>query len=405
MKKFWALLFFIASFISIDGFENKISENRLNQNWTEKELDDFIHSMTLQDKIGQVFISLIYGDALDEKAQKFIDKTHVGNFLYFAWSNKLQSFSQVKKLSSEIKSCVLEKTGILPIIAIDQEGGKVSRLGINFNSLSDGFTVFPGNREVAKKAPSYAYDMGRTIGQEMKKAGLNLDFAPVVDVCPDENYFLSPRSYGKDPKTVALYAKEMIKGLHEGGVLSTIKHFPGHGDAKINSHFGLAKVDKPLAEALKTDLLPFILLKDETDCIMTGHIVFSCLDQTCASLSNKVLTDFLRNEINFKGVIISDSLAMRGVTPNQATFDEAVESLSKTAIKVFLAGCDCMIVSKLEWADFKTTQDQDYEIIERVLKSFRSEVEEGGISLNRLDESVRRILKLKLKVLKIQSDL
>lgn len=384
--------FFNSSFAEVKKI--KISSN--------EEIENSIASMSLKDKVGQVFISLIYGEKIEKEAKEFLEKTHVGNVLYFSWSNKLSSFSQVKNLSSEIKSHILAITGILPIIAVDQEGGKVSRLKQSFNSL-ESFSVFPSNREVAQKEPSFAYQIGKTMGKEMKMAGLNLNFAPVVDICLDGNSFLAPRSYGKDPKAVLIYGKEMIKGLHDGGVLSTIKHFPGYGAAGVNPHLALPVVDKSLDDAMKTDLLPFMLLKDETDCIMTAHIIFKALDDVPATLSHKILTDLLRNKLKFTGVVISDSLAMRGVALEQKNFDEAVTSVSKSAVKAFLAGCDLLIISKLEWADFQTSQEEDYAMIEKVLDNFKMAVEKGEIPIKKLNESLERILKLKAKILKLQS--
>jgi beta-N-acetylhexosaminidase len=399
--KFLFSMVFICFFSFVSNFcICDVKKMELKASFSDSEIETFINTMSLEDKVGQLFISLIYGEEMNEKAKTFIEKTHIGNFLYFRWANDLSSFSSVKKLSNAIKEEVLKTVGIIPLIATDQEGGRVSWLSSG-DRKNDGFSSFPCSRDVAKKGLIYAYEMGKTIGREMKMAGLNLNFAPVVDVCPLDSYFLAPRTFGKDPETVIAYAKEMIKGLHEGGVFATLKHFPGYGSAKVNPHLSLAIVDKPLKEMMQCDLLPFIALKSETDCIMTAHVLISSLDEkNCASLSHAVLSDFLRNNLGYQGVIISDSLAMRGVTLNQKTLDEAIENLSKVTIEAFLAGCDCMIISKLEWADFKVSKDQDVEIIEKVVKNFQNAARKNEISMERINDSLRRILKLKLKILK-----
>lgn len=372
----------------------------LNAAFSESEIENFINSMSLKDKVGQLFISCIYGEEMNEMAKAFIEKTHIGNFLYFRWANGLGSFSSVKNLSEGIRQEVLKAVGIVPLIATDQEGGRVSWL-YSKDSKKDGFSSFPCNREVAKKGLLFAYEMGRTIGREMKMAGLNLNLSPVVDVCSLESYFIYPRSFGNDPKTVIAYAKEMIRGLHDGGVFTTLKHFPGQGAATVNSHFGVALVDKPIKEMIQTDLLPFITLKDETDCILTGHILLTSLDEkNCATLSHAILTDFLRNTLGFQGIIISDSLAMKGVSPDQRTIDCAVKSLSEVAIKAFLAGCDCMILSRLEWADFSPSKEEDLKIIEKVVEIFQNAAMKNEIPAQRINESLRRILKLKIKLMK-----
>ena len=303
----------------------------------------------------------------------------------------------MKQLTSELSDFVLSEIGIFPLIATDQEGGKVSR-------LINGFTLFPSNREIAQKSSiAAAYNMGKIIAQEMNLAGLNLNFAPVVDVCSDSTYCFFPRTYSGDPDIVILYAKEMIKGLHDGGVLSTLKHFPGHGDAKVDSHFELPVVDKSLEELEKRELKPFYFLKDETDFIMSSHIIFPALDENnCASLSKTILTDLLRNKYGYEGVIITDSLAMRGIVPNQRNYEETLHGIVEAAIKAFNAGSDCAILSKLEWADYENTEKQDMKFIKKVLKEFKNALLCGRISENKLDESVKRILQTKMKIAKIK---
>lgn len=360
---------------------------------TQERIDTIVKEMPLEDKIGQLFFTIIYGEELNDMGKAYIKKTHVGNFLLFPWSNKLSSFEQVKSLTSSIKSYVLEITKVMPLIATDQEGGKQSR-------LKEGFTLFPCNRDVEKNFdPSYAYEMGRKIGEEMKMAGVNLNFAPVVDVCIDPTSWIAPRCYSDNPDKVVLYAKELIKGLHSNGTLVTLKHFPGHGDTKVNSHIGLPTVDKPIENLFATELKPFNLLKDEADFIMTAHIFFPTLDKdNVATFSKPILTDLLINQFNFKGVIICDSLAMKAAVAKQSTLSEAIEGMSQAAIKSFNAGCDMLILSKFEWADFSTSEQDDIQVFEKVIDNFTLAVKDGRVSLKKVDDSVRKILSKKIAI-------
>ena len=233
----------------------------------------------------------------------------------------------------------------------------------------------------------------------MRSCGVNLNFAPVVDVCVDPSSWICPRCYGDKADTVISYAQQMIKGMHSSGIFVTLKHFPGHGDTKADTHFKWPSVDKPLEKLQEIELKPYYHLKDEADFIMTAHIVFPCLDkENCATFSKSILTDLLINKLDYKSVIICDSLAMRAAVPLQSSLQEAVEGMSLAAIKSFNAGCDMLILSKLEWADFLTTKEDDLYVIEKVIERFTAAVNDKTVSEKKLNESVRKILTKKMSL-------
>lgn len=390
-----SIIFF--SIVAILSFSSPIEELKSYDRFfflTDSEKDLFINKLSLEDRVGQLFISVIYGDKLTGESKVFIDRTHIGNFILFPWADNCKSFEGVQSLTLDLKKYLLQLTHIPPFIATDQEGGRVSR-------LLQGFTSFPCNRTVATDFDiSHAFFMGQKIGSEMHAAGVNMNLAPVVDICKDPSSWLFSRTYSDDPNVVFSFASEMIRGMHENKILVTLKHFPGHGNTRVNSHYNLPTIAKNLQELLSSDLKPFYLLKDKTDFIMTAHILCPYLDKdNPATFSKIILNDLLRDQFKYGGVILSDSLAMRSATPNQSTLEEAIESMTFAAIRAFNAGCDLMIVSKLEWADFSTTKEQDLFIIECVLKNFKNAVQRGMISEKKLNESVKRILNLKINLL------
>ena len=349
-----------------------------------------IEDLSLDEKVGQVFFSIIYGDTLEEDTKEFIDNTYIGNFLLFAWSNKLDDIEKTKKLCSDLQAYVKGKSHIPPFIAIDHEGGRVQH-------LKTGMTKIPSARIMGQcYSLDQIYDISKIIASELVAIGININFAPVVDICSDSSFWIYDRCFGYDVEKVILIAKNIIKGFHEEGLLATIKHYPGHGSVIANSHYSYPILHKTLAELEKEDLLPYIVLKDITDAIMIGHILVPSIDtRKIASLSKHLLIDLLRQKYHYEGLIISDSLAMRSVVPLPRTVEEAIHDMTEAAIEAFNAGCDCMVLSKLKWADFPTTAEEDMEIIQNVILSFKQAVKEGRISLERLDESVNRILTAK----------
>jgi beta-N-acetylhexosaminidase len=374
-KKFYFILFFI---FFVSNIFAKIDEDLLKEK---------ISSMSLKEKVGQLFMGIIYGESLNERAKEFIDKTSLGNFIYFNWANSLKNPSQVKNLSNELKNYVFQKTKIYPLIAIDQEGGRVTRLKENFSKIKS-------NGELGKgKDTEKAYLQGKTVGEELSSVGINLNLAPVVDISERD------RSFANDRDVVISFAREMIRGFRRGGILATLKHFPGIGSAFSDPHFDLPILNKTKDEMETFEMKPFICLKEDADLIMVSHVLVPSLDdENIAAFSKKILKDILREKYNFEKVIISDSLVMRGVVENQRNLEEVTLNVTKAAVKAFNAGCDLMILSSLEFSDFKVSREDDYRFLERVISGFKEAIENKNISEKRVNESVYRILKVKNKI-------
>lgn len=360
-----------------------------NQITNEAELSRFIEQLPLPTKVGQLFMVALNGEILDEPSQDFLNQTLIGNVVYFNWSNQLSSLPQVQKLSQQITQHILDQTSIPPLIAIDQEGGVVTR-------LNEPFTVFPGNMALgATDDPQLAYQAGQAMAQQMRQCGINTTFAPVVDVNDNpKNPIIGVRSFSDDPHVVAQFGKKFMEGLHQEGILATLKHFPGHGNAQNDTHQGTATITKELQACQKVELYPFRQLAKEADLIMTGHLFIPALDPAAiATFSKKILQEYLRGYCQYNGVIISDCLTMKGATPRQETFEESVQSITESSLKAFQAGCDCLLI-----AGSPQSQKRSYELIQRVHQAFMQAVIAEKISLAQINDSLKRLLALKLKL-------
>lgn len=321
-----------------------------------------------------------HGCCANEESQKLIEQAHVGGFIYYTWANELSSPNQVQKLSRG-----LQKQSPLPLfLAVDQEGGRVAR-------LQNGFTSFSSNQEIASKGnPLLAEETAYRIGCELKQVGINVNFAPVIDVNSNpDNPIIGNRSFSNDPQIVTSFGKMAIAGYKRSGILCALKHFPGHGDVKQDSHLELPTVERTRDELEAVELLPFKALCKEAPCIMTGHILVPALDsEYCATTSKKILTQLLRKEMEYEGLIFSDSLVMRGLTSKYPSIDEA-------AIAAINAGCDVLVLGgKLlneENRGFELTPDQVILLHERLVRG----VKNGEISLEQVNSAFERILKAK----------
>lgn len=290
-----------------------------------------LHQMTLEEKVGQVLMVNFRGEVANEDAQTLIQETHVGGIIYYNWANGLTSPQQVLNLSAS-----LQQLAAIPLlIAADQEGGKVAR-------LKTGFTIFPGNKALGDtNDPSIAEQAAFAMGQEMRAVGVNMNLAPVVDVNVNpKNPIIGKRAFSDSPEIVTAFGKAAVNGYHKAGMITTLKHFPGHGDVEVDSHTDLPIVNKTMEQLSQVELLPFSKILD-TDAIMTAHILVPALDEeNCSTLSKKTLS-YLKDSLGFKGLIIADSLVMEGVLKQCKTVDEA-------AIRALNAGCDMLILGRKE---------------------------------------------------------
>ena len=322
-----------------------------------------------------------------------IDKYDFGGVILFA--ENVKETKQTLALTQDMQKAAIENkanNGKIPLLlAIDQEGGIVYRLGSG--------TALPGNMAIgATNDPKLATEAGQIIGRELSALGLNVDFAPVLDTNNNpQNPVIGLRSFSSDPNRVAYLGIPMMKGIQDYNVAVAAKHFPGHGDTAVDSHTGLPLVDKSLTELEKLELLPFKKAMDAgVDLLMTAHIQYPQIEKdqvvsketgekiyVPATLSDDILTGLVRKKYGYKGVIVSDAMGMDAIAKN---FGE-VEAV-KMAIK---AGVDLVLMPTTLRSKADLTK------IDTIVNAVVDAVQTGDISEERLNESVRRILTLKEK--------
>lgn len=331
-----------------------------------------LSEMTLKEKLGQLVMCGFEDPFYDEHARILIEEYKVGNIILFA--RNVKDMKQLINLNKDIYKKVIENTGIMPFISIDQEGGMVTR-------IMDGATFCPGNMTIsANDKAANAYEIGKIMGEELIKLGINLNLAPSLDVNNNpKNPVIGVRSYSDDPKRVSQYGKEYIKGLQEKGVFATAKHFPGHGDTVVDSHLGLASLNFDLDRLNSVELVPFkTAIKNGVEAIMSAHIIFKELDDVPATLSHKILSGLLREELGFEGLIVSDCMQMK-----------AIDNLYTTE-----AGTVMGINAGLNIACVCHSLDRQI----NTLKKIEEAINEGIIDMKTIDERVERILNAKAKI-------
>jgi len=352
------------------------------------EIGQVISHMTNEEKVGQLLMVHFNGMSVNEDAKRLIQKVHAGAFIYYNWANGLEDPIQVQKLSADLQKLAQAQPLSIPLfIAVDQEGGRVNR-------LKNGFTLFPSNLLIGQtKQPKIAGEVAFAIGEQLKTVGINLNLAPVVDINSNPNNpVIGDRSFGESPQEVAEYGKWALDGYKRANIVSCLKHFPGHGDTRVDSHAELPVINKSTEELWKIELFPFVQLAKEADMIMTAHILLPSLDSTkCATLSSILLKDLLREQIGFDGVIISDSLVMQSVLNNASSVEEA-------AIQAVNAGCDMIILGGKQLLDNQNSLELSIEDVVKIHRSLVEAVRVGRIPEKRLNESVERILKLKERI-------
>ncbi len=343
-----------------------------------------IDQMTLEEKVGQLLVAHFYGEEANQDAHFLIREVHIGGIIYYNWANGLKSPHQVRLLSDGLQAIACENRLPIPLwIVVDQEGGQVTR-------LTEGFTLFPGNRALAMAGkPEWAEESALAMGSELKAVGVNLNLSPVVDVNSNpRNPVIGIRSFGEDPETVIRFAKPTLEGYRQAGIVSSLKHFPGHGDVGVDSHFDLPTVKKPLEELKVRELLPFAQLASECDTILTGHILVPALDsEKCATLSPKILS-YLREEIGFPGIIIADSLVMEGLL-------KCCSSIEEAAIQAIAAGSNLLLLGGKQLIGADLSKELSPHDVQRIHLAIVDAVKSGRLSEKRIEESVSRLIQLK----------
>lgn len=345
------------------------------------QYDRIISQMSLHEKICQMFIvtpeSLTGFDvvtASGDATRSSLEQYPVGGLIYF--SANLESMDQAKEMLSGAKG-IQKDLDLIPLFyAIDEEGGDVARCA---DAL--GTTSFDPMYLYKEKGTDTAYSNAKTIAGDISSIGFNLDFAPVADTWSNPaNTVIGQRAYSDDFAETAELVAAAVKGFSDGGVYCSVKHFPGHGDTAEDSHYGTAVSAKTLEELEQNEYLAFKKgIEAGADMVMMGHITMTSVDQLPASVSKTMITDELRGKLGYDGVVITDSLAMGAVT-------EMYES-GELAVKIVDAGADMLLMPQ----DMKAAVD-----------ALEKAVEDGTITEERINESIRRILILKSKKMQIE---
>lgn len=325
-----------------------------------------VKDMTLKEKLGQLILPGFHSTTYDEQIRTLIEDYHVGNVILF--TRNFEDAKQVRELTKKIHEEVYKHTGHIPFIAIDQEGGLVTRM------MKD-VTFAPGPMSASASIDDATYYTGKMLAEDMIRLGMNFNLAPSLDVNNNPNNpVINVRSYSDDPKTVAKLGKRFIEGSLEFGVLACAKHFPGHGDCEVDSHLGLPTINYDLDRIHKIEMHPF---KENINvpAIMSAHIMFPAYDSVPATLSRKILTNVLREELGFKGLILTDCLEMKAIADMYGT--------AQGACMAVLAGADiCDISHTLE-----------YQV--KALQLLEEAVNDGRLTVEELDAKVERILRFK----------
>ena len=345
----------------------------------EKTAEEILAEMTLEEKVYQMFIvtpeALTGYDVVNASTQitkGWLEKYPVGGLIYFA--DNIMTPDQTKDMLKNTMKSAVELQEMPIFLCVDEEGGRVVRVAGNSKM---GVTNVGPMGEIKDEAGAKA--AGATIGAYLKDLGFTVDMAPVADVITnDKNTVIGDRSFGSDASIVDQYADAYSDGLHSKGVLSTYKHFPGHGATEGDTHEGYAYTNKTYEELQEAELVPFESAKrNKIDMVMVAHIAVPNItgDNTPCTLSYKMVTEILRNDLNYNGLIITDAMNMGAITENYTS--------KEATVKAIQAGVDIVLMPE----DFK-----------EAVKAVMDAVEKGDITEERINESVLRIIEKKLTI-------
>lgn len=328
--------------------------------------------MTLDEKVGQLVISGFQGETVSEELKELIEKYHIGGIILFR--SNIKDSNQLVEFTNSIKEINIINGGVPMFVSVDQEGGRVSRLPKEIDK-------FPSAANIGKlDDEKLSYKIGNLLGETIKSFGFNLDFAPVLDIASNpENKVIGDRAFGDNPDIVCRMGLQFMSGLKDSNVISVVKHFPGHGDTKADSHYELPYLNH---DRKRLDTIEFVPFKKAVeygvDGIMVSHIVLKNIDdKNPATMSKTVATDILRKEFNYNGVIFTDDINMGAIAKNYLLRDAVIKSIN--------AGVDVIVSSK------------GCEETRLIIEIIKEALKEGSISEERIDESIERILKLKNK--------
>ena len=330
--------------------------------------------MSDKELIGQlVMIGFTGTNDMDEDSIKLMQEYSVGSVLLFGWNT--ETFSQTEALIENLNTH--NPSDIPVLVGIDLEGGSVVRFKGQWSPVLLSAQVLG-----EKNDPQLVHDQYQRIGEQLKSIGIDIDFAPVLDIAhnPSETFLgTDKRMFGSDPDIVAPLVSQAVLGLHDSGCAALGKHFPGHGDTADDSHQTLPVINATLEEMQSYALVPFQAAIDSgLDAMLVAHLSYPNVDdQYVTSVSPTVITGLLREQMGFSGVVFSDDMRMQGLRDHY--------SVGEGAVLHILAGGDVVLIGKY------------YDLQKEVLDSLIQAVENGVITRERLEESVYRILTMKMK--------
>jgi len=382
-KIYWGLVVVFMFFLLITAgcifrSQDKKSQDKENgEGAAEDAIELMLQEMTIEQKVGQLIMAYFDGPEFGADLAAALRELHLGGVILFSSTGNIENPAQVAALTAYIQNAALASGGIPLFIAADQEGGIVAR-------FREGVTVFPGNMALgAAGSEDLARLTAAVLARELRTMGVNLNFAPVVDVNNNpDNPVIGVRSFGSDPALVSRLGAAMVAPYREAGVLATAKHFPGHGDTAVDSHYGLPQIDHDWARLSSVELPPFQAMVDaRVPAVMAGHILMPALTGSAelpTSLSPQAI-GYLREEMGFEGLILSDSMSMGAITENWG--------LEEACVKAIQAGSDMIVFGP--WSGVEAGDRG------RIFRALKEAVEQGTISLERLDQAVKRILRAK----------
>lgn len=363
--------------------EIQLSAEEAKKQAVEQKVEAWLEELSLEEKVGQMFMPHLgmwegkNTTEMNEQLQRLLQELHIGGVILF--EKNIETIEGLVTFTDQLQQ---QSPKIPLLISLDQEGGRVKRIPEGTN--------MPGNMALgATRSSELAYQVGNVLGTELHALGVNVNFAPTLDVNNNpKNPVIGIRSFGEDPALVAELGLSYIQGLQDARVMATAKHFPGHGDTDVDSHLGLPVLHVDRQRLEKVELYPFRqAIEQGVDMIMTAHVTFPKLDNTQviskkdgtqitlpATLSYKILTELLREELGFQGVIVTDSFEMKAIKDHFGEEEAVVQSIQ--------AGADIILMPH---------------DLERSYKRVLEELSNGGLKEERIDQSVRRILTLKAK--------
>ncbi len=330
-------------------------------------VEELLSAMTTEQKVGQLLVAGIEGLTPGTDGAAAIQKYQVGGIILFG--RNVESAAQLAALTNELKA--LNGSYVTLFMSVDEEGGRVSRMPPEVQDLPSPYRYIQAGGEPRL--------WSGVLAEECRAFGFNMDFAPSLDVWSNpENTVIGDRAFGTEWEEVARIAADAVLGFSECGVIPVVKHFPGHGDTSADSHKELPVADKTLEEWMEQELLPFrSAIAADAPAVMVGHILMKQLDPDYpASLSPKVVNGLLRQDLGFDGMVVTDDLTMGAISNTYGMGEAAVLAVE--------AGCDLLLVCHRT------------ENLAAAYDGLLAAVSSGRVTVERLDQSVRRILKVKL---------